>query len=251
MSYPILEYDDDQSAIIEPHKIITPPENMPQHAVMCFFQQAIKSVCADSPVIHTLGSEIGPNPVYLAEFDGKPVAVTHAGLGAPLAGAFLDELIALGAKKIVACGGAGVLDKTLEVGRVIIPTVAVRDEGMSYHYLPPGREVHQDERAVSAIHTTLDAHNIPHIDGKTWTTDAIYRETRGKVTRRKAEGCITVEMEAAAFFAVAQFRKAIFGQMLYAGDNLDSDEWDSREWIQRADVREKLLWLSMEAVLRI
>ena len=75
---------------------------------------------------------------------------------------------------------------------------------------------------------TLEAHHVPYVPGKTWTTDALYRETRGKVERRVAEGCLTVEMEAAAFFAVAAFRGVTFGQLLYAGDDLSGDAWDQR-----------------------
>ena len=66
---------------------------------------------------------------------------------------------------------------------------------------------------------------------------------------RKAEGCVTVEMEAAAFFAVARFRGVSFGQLLYGGDDVSSDEWDSRHWEKQTSVREKLFWLSAEACL--
>jgi uridine phosphorylase len=89
------------------------------------------------------------------------------------------------------------------------------------------------------------------VTGKTWTTDAIYRETRDKVARRVAEGCLTVEMEAAAFFAVARFRGVSFGQMLYAGDDLSGDAWDARGWPRHETGRDLLLRLAAEAVLRI
>ena len=114
------------------------------------------------------------------------------------------------------------------MGHVIVATAAVRDEGTSYHYLPASREVAPTDDAVAAIVATLERHEIPFVTGKTWTTDALYRETRGKVARRAAEGCLTVEMEAAAFFAVARFRGVSFGQMLYAGDDLSGDAWDDR-----------------------
>lgn len=71
---------------------------------------------------------------------------------------------------------------------------------------------------------------MPFVAGKVWTTDAIYRETRQKVDRRRAEGCVVVEMEAAAFFAVARFRGIRFAQLLYGGDDLSGSEWDSRGW---------------------
>lgn len=113
----------------------------------------------------------------------------------------------------------------------------------------PGARSSQSRRAVDAIVATLERHHVPHVTGKTWTTDGLYRETRLKTESRVAEGCLTVEMEAAAFFAVARFRGVTFGQLLYAGDDLSGDEWDSRSWDSHASGRELLFRLSAEACL--
>jgi uridine phosphorylase len=137
------------------------------------------------------------------------------------------------------------------MGHVIVPTAAIRDEGTSYHYLPPGREVEADAVSVAAIVATLERHKVPFVMGKTWTTDALYRETRIKVEQRVAEGCLAVEMEAAACFAVASFRGVPFGQLLYAGDDLSGEQWDNRDWIGHASGREKLFWLAAESVLAL
>jgi uridine phosphorylase len=145
-----------------------------------------------------------------------------------------------GCRKFIACGGAGVLDGDIADGHIIVPTTAIRDEGTSYHYLPPCREVGANKEAVAAIEKVLQAHRCEYILSKTWTTDAIYRETAAKVLHRKAEGCTTVEMEAAAFFAVAQFRSVQFGQLLYGGDDVSRSEWDSRHWDSHTSVRKKL-----------
>ena len=131
----------------------------------------------------------------------------------------------------------------------MVPTAAIRDEGTSYHYLPPGREVAPTRQAVDAIVQTLERHHVPHVTGRTWTTDALYRETHAKVESRVAEGCLTVEMEAAAFFAVAAFRGVSFGQLLYAGDDLSGDTWDHRGWDDHASGRELLFRLAAEACL--
>jgi uridine phosphorylase len=160
-------------------------------------------------------------------------------------------LIARGCRTFVACGGAGVLVPDVALGHVIVPISAIRDEGTSYHYLPPGREVEPTARAVDAIVATLEHHHVPYVTGKTWTTDGLYRETRGKLERRVAEGCLTVEMEAAAFFAVAAFRGVTFGQLLYAGDDLSGDAWDNRGWDSHASGRELLFRIAAEACLSI
>jgi uridine phosphorylase len=86
---------------------------------------------------------------------------------------------------------------------------------------------------------------VNHTVGKTWTTDAIYRETPDRIARRRAEGCVTVEMEAAAFFAVARFRGVTFAQLLYAGDDVSGETWEHRRW-QRSPSRQLTFELALE-----
>ncbi len=252
-AYPILEHDPAQRAMIEPTGYIQPVAGIPETCVLCFFQNAINTACGEGrgEIIHHLGSEVGTNPVYRLAVNGQSLVVVHPGVGAPMAGAFLEEMIALGCRKFVACGGAGVLVPEMAVGHVVIPISAVRDEGTSYHYLPPAREVEPDAAGVAVIESVLQQHHVPYIKGKTWTTDAIYRETPAKVQLRREEGCITVEMEAAAFFAVAQFRGVQFAQILYSGDDLSAEAWDLRDWHQQVSIREKLFWLAAEAALQL
>ncbi|HEY7666599.1 MAG TPA: nucleoside phosphorylase [Actinomycetota bacterium] len=249
---PILEFDPAPTAVIEPSERIEPIE-VPAHAVLCFFQDVIETVVAErgGRLIHEIVSEIGPNPIYEIELEGRRLAVVHPGVGAPLAAGSLEELIALGCRAFVACGGAGVLVPELALGHAIVPERAIRDEGTSYHYLPPGRAVEPTRQAVEAIVATLRAHDVPYVTGATWTTDGLYRETKAKVERRVAEGCLTVEMEAAAFFAVAAFRGVAFGQVLYAGDDLSGDAWDPRGWNDHATSRELLFRIAAEACLRL
>ncbi len=249
---PILEFDPAPTAVIEPSEMIEPID-VPTHAVLCFFQDVIEQVVAEheSRVVDHVESEIGRNPIYELEIEGRRLALVHPGVGAPLAAGFLEEMIARGCRTFVACGGAGVLVPDVALGHVVVPTSAIRDEGTSYHYLPAAREVEPTRQTVDAIVATLERHHVPFVTGKTWTTDGLYRETRGKVDRRVAEGCLTVEMEAAAFFAVAAFRGVSFGHLLYAGDDLSGDAWDPRDWNDHASGRELLFRLAAEACLRM
>lgn len=249
---PILEFDSTREAVIEP-SVVTRRRDVPQSAVLCFFQDVIERVVRehDGRELMRLRSEIGDNPIYEIRLGDHRLAIVHPGVGAPLAAGFLEELIALGCRSFVAAGGAGVLVPELALGHVIVPTSAVRDEGTSYHYLPPSREVAANADAVASIVATLERHGVPFATGKTWTTDALYRETRPKVARRVAEGCITVEMEAAACFAVAAFRGVRLGQLLYAGDDLSGDMWDGRAWVGHASGRKQLFWLAAESVINL
>jgi uridine phosphorylase len=250
--YPILEFDPSREAIIEPTRLVR-PKDVPECCVLCFFQEVISSLVEKglARVVDTRRSEIGAHQVYAMEFEGQHLTVFHPGIGAPLAAGLLEEMIALGCRKFVACGGAGVLKREIVVGHVVLPTAAVRDEGTSYHYLPAGREVEPSPAALDALRAVLQKHGVQYIEGKTWTTDALYRETPAKVRRRRDEGCLTVEMEAAAFFAVAAFRSVSFGQLLYGGDDVSGEAWDSRDWLSRLSIREALFTLAAEACLAI
>jgi uridine phosphorylase len=250
--YPILEFDLNTDALINPSHSHSPIE-IAEHCVPCFFTDVIDKLVSDgrATMIAEMVAESGVTPVYEVDFDGCKVALFNPGLGGPSAAKNLEKVIALGCSKFVACGGAGVLDRDIPLGRILVPQSAVRDEGTSYHYMPPSREAEANPVAVQAIENVLKAHAIPYVVSKTWTTDAFYRSTPEKIRLRKSEGCLTVEMECAAFFAVAQFRGVLFGQLLYGGDDLGSDKWDSREWTKQASTREKLFWLAAQSCLAI
>jgi len=252
LDYPILEFDPTRPALIEPEQQIEPMD-IAEHGVLCFFQEVIANLveAGQARLVWSRRWEDGPHPVYELTVAGKRLALAHPGVGAAMAAGLLEELIACGVRKLIACGGAGVLDREIAVGHLIVPTAAVRDEGTSYHYLPPGREVSASPAGVAALIATLQRHQVPYQPGKTWTTDAPYRETPGKIARRRAEGCLTVEMEAAAFFAVAQFRGVTFAQILYGGDDVSGEVWDNRRWVDRPSIRERLFWLAVEACLSL
>jgi uridine phosphorylase len=251
---PILEFDEDRSAILMPDPFRFAKNGpIPNRAVLCFFQDVLQELLDTGELVRLgdLRSEIGLHPVYSYNKYGKPVTVFHPGVGAPLAAAFLEELIAVGVTKYIVCGGCGVINQEIEAGHPVILTSAVRDEGTSYHYLAPSREVKPHPKAVAALEKTFKESGLEYRLGKTWTTDAIYRETKGRRKNRVEEGCDVVEMEAAAFFAVAQFREIVLGQVVYGGDLVIPEGWDGREWHKRIDDRRLLFNLSVKAALEL
>lgn len=251
-SAPILEFDPDRTGILMPNpQQVGVGVHVPNRAVLCFFQDVLDAMLEKgelTPLGH-LRSEMGKHPLYAYTVNGSRIAVFHPGIGGPLAAAFLEELIACGITKFIACGGCGVLNRQIEAGHPMIITAAVRDEGTSYHYLPPAREVEPSGKAVRVLQTTLQEAGLEHRLVKSWTTDAIYRETPARRKQRVAEGCDVVEMEAATFFAVAQFREVTLGQLVYGGDLVVPDGWDGREWHKRGDDRRLMFDLAARAVL--
>lgn len=250
--YPILEFDPVREAMVEPSRLIR-PRDVPEHCVICFFKEVLDKVIADLQARLVVDDrwEDGPHPIYEITYLGRRLAFYHPGVGGPIAAGLLEEAIAYGCKKFIVCGGCGVLDKGIAVGHLVVLSGAVRDEGVSYHYLPPGREVQANPAGVNVLTATLEQRGIPYRVGKTWTIDAPYRETTNKINARRQEGCLTVEMEAASLMAVAQFRGVPLGQVLYGGDDLSGSEWDKRGWQSRRVVREALFWLAAQACLAL
>jgi uridine phosphorylase len=251
--YPILQFDSDSQAIINPSGSEKLAEHMPERAVLCFFYDVIQKQ-VEAGRLHKIGqlmSEMGPNFVYKMTYEDTEIAVMQPGVGAPLAAGFMEELIASGAKKMIAVGGCGVLHPHTDVGHAFVIESAVRDEGTSYQYVPAGEDVFASPVATNAIKETLEHHQVPYKAVKSWTTDAIYRETIKRRDARIAQGCDVVEMEASAFFAVAKHRNVTFGQLVYGGDLVVPEGWDYRDWNDRKDDRMNMFHLAVEACSRL
>lgn len=243
---PILEFDPDPVGIFDPDGP-TPDGAVPTYAVACHFVDLVHLAHQQAEVVMPLPSGL---PLLRIRHRDHWAGLFYPGQGAPLAAASLERVIAAGCTSIVACGDAGTLSGR-SLGDLIIVGTALRDEGTSYHYLPPGREVAVAERDLTELVEAARAAEWDHTVGKTWTTDGLFRETRGKIERRRDEGCLVVEMEAAALIAVATFRRVRFGQYLYVGDDVGGEEWNERGRLQASTVRQRLLDLSLDAAARL
>ena len=248
---PILEFDDERDALIRARSEREEP--LPERCVIAFFGNEVRERAAREgwPLLQMMRSEVVDLPIYGCEVEGEAVCVAIPFCGGPGAAVTLEELRAMGCRKFIACGGAGSLVPGQKLGALMLPTAAVRDEGTSYHYLPPAREVACGEAALRAAREGLRAMGVPFVEGKTWTSDAIYRETPERIALRREEGCLTVEMEAAALFAVSAFYDLTLAQILYAGDDVSGEEWDERGWNRQRSVRENLLDLSLRLARRL
>ncbi|MDR3208416.1 MAG: nucleoside phosphorylase [Rickettsiales bacterium] len=230
--FPILEFDQGRDAVIDPRKIIRKIRGMPEYCVLCFFDEAIKKLVKKYPheTVSYFKSDGGiKKPIYKVKVGNKNVCLTAALLGGPFAVGQIEEISAMGCKKFLAVGSCGVIDKEHQYGKLIIPAVAVRDEGASYHYVKPSREISMSGRIVESIEKYFIKNKLPYIKGKTWTTDALYRETKDKIALRKSDGCVSVDMECASYLAAARYNNVSFGQILYAADCIGGAEWNDRK----------------------
>lgn len=246
--YPILEFDGVSENYVPIKKNIT-NSILPECCVLAFFGDAVKELVAQQncEVIGELKLETFVLPIYAIRGEnGKTVALLHAFGSGPYAAGQLEKLIAMGCKKFIVCGGCGALLPDMRCGDLLIPTSAVRDEGTSYHYVAPAREIQMRADVKTKVCQFLDERNMPYKCVKTWTTDAMYRETVDMIALRRQEGCGVVEMECASFYAVAQYKQVPLGVLLYAGDDLSNKTWDSREWKNAKNIRLYLLKLAVE-----
>ena len=224
------EFDETLTSTFDPYEVENVIEGFPKVGVSCFskklFDQLVERFHGEQIGLNSNGN--GKLPIYKINYEGTELALFMSRVGAPSCIVQYEELFAMGLEKAVVFGTCGVLDKNIEDLAIIIPNMAIRDEGTSYHYMKASRDIVVNPKYKDEFTKLLEKHNYSYVIGKTWTTDAPYRETRKKVEDRKKAGCICVEMECSALAAVAKFRKKEVFQFFYAADNLDSAKWDKR-----------------------
>ena len=169
-----------------------------------------------------------PYPEWLHLLDrsgGKVGVLAFFGIGAPAMAAAVETLAALGVRRFINLGSAGGLQTGDQVGQLVVCEGAVRDEGVSHHYLPPARLARPARQLTQAIATQLAETGHAYTRGLTWTIDAPYRETAEELRHYRDDGVRTVEMEAAALFAVAEHRGFEAAAAFVLSDVLTDAEW--------------------------
>lgn len=197
----------------------------PQGAVICLERGLPEQMRRQVRVRH-VGRLLGDLYSVRSRRD-RIVVLANFGLGAPSVAAQAEELIAMGAQRLVSVALSGGIQPDLGPGDVVVVDAAIRDEGTSHHYLPPGRDVAADPQLVAALAASLNA-QAPGVrvrTGTTWSTDAPYRETSDEVVAHQATGVLTVDMEMAALLAVAQYRGVAAAGVLVVGDSLAGGTW--------------------------
>ncbi len=246
---PILEFDTEQKAVIMPghHS----DYNFPQKAVMLFMETEIDNFVTanECEIVGKFVSVTKEFYVYRTKINNRDIVFVQAPLGGAGAVQIMEQLIAGGVEEIIAAGCCGALVEDTE-GSFFVPTAALRQEGTSYHYLPPSREIELDSAPIKAICKVLENAELSYKTCKTWTTDGFYRETKEMVQYRKSEGYSVVEMECASMAACAKMRGIIFGQVLFTADSLANvDAYNIRNWGN--DSFSAAMRIAMEAITKL
>mgnify|MGYP000010725885 FL=1 len=220
-----------EPALFTPFDTTKKIEDFPEICVSTFSENIIQKFASLKSVekIAELYTANGALPVYKTYYKNQDIAFYLSRVGAPACVAGFEEVVAMGAKKFVMFGSCGVLDDEKVKDNMIIPVSAVRDEGTSYHYIAPSEEIKASEHSIRILQNVLEFCGYFYVKGKTWTSDAIYRETIPAIEERRQEGCLAVEMECASMLAVSQYRQVPFIQFLYGADSLSSEKWEIRD----------------------
>ena len=219
-------FDNTSEAIISPKSIFGEQKRICDLASGTFSREIFPAMLEKYP--HEQMAEIraanGIKPIYLLTVEGMKVVFYLSEIGSAMAATDVIEINwKTGAERFILFGSAGALDREATAGKYVLPTEAYRDEGMSYHYAPPADYI--TVRNADFIADVFREKGFPYVKGRVWTTDAIYRETREQVRKRKAEGCIAVEMELAGVQAVCDYHGFELYNFLATGDVVDQPDY--------------------------
>lgn len=169
--------------------------------------------------------------LFTFETGGRRVGVIGNAVGAPFAVLLAEQLFVSGCTLLISITSAGGISTDLEPPCLVLIDKALRDEGTSYHYLPPAAFAKLSPVLLSSLNGVFAASSLSVVQGAAWTTDAPYRETAAAITAARARGVVAVEMEAAALYAFAEARdKAVIcfahitNQMARDGDDFEKGE---------------------------
>ncbi len=230
MSYPNFPHKQSAPAVLTPEQLLAHrrrrgrfPREAPPRTVILTFQPSLLGYAAKRGRGKKLGGFLGE--LYLLRRSGGRLGVAgNFGVGGPVVGVLVSELAAWGVGRFVIIGLAGGLQPDLPPGSLVLAERAIRDDGVSHHYLPPGREVAPPGPLTAHLAQGL-AKTLPLRVGVTWSIAAPYRETLPEVLRYQEEGVLTVEMEAAALFGVAQALGVEAGALFSVSDSLAGGVW--------------------------
>ena len=195
----------------------------PQGMVLCLYNGLMKRLAWRHPSRHITSFQCD---LHLLKRTGNRVGVAgNFGMGAPAMTALAEQMIAWGSRRLINLSLAGGLQSGLEPGSIVLCNSAMRDEGTSYHYLPPARQVAASPRLVASISGALERSDMPYSVGTTWSTDAAYRETQPEADYFRSLGIKTVDMESAGLFAVGQVRAVETASVFVVGDQLTDVRW--------------------------
>lgn len=224
LTSPLLDpLDQGETGVITPKHVLEHAE-LPDHidtAIIFFRETLSEGVLRKCEPLYDFVAAASVLTQYV--YDNR-IMIARSPLGGPSAGGLIEELVAFGVKRIIACGSSGLIG-AVDPSHFLIVKQAIRDEGLSHHYLAPSLYVETDRALSATLEKELKSRGLKYEEGTVWTTDAFFRETPSRVERRKDQGALAVEMECASMAAVCKYHSIPFAQVLYFSDILAQNAW--------------------------
>ena len=145
--------------------------------------------------------------LYRFALGERQLGIVGNAVGASFAVLLAEELFVCGCELLVSVTSAGQISPVADPPYFVLIEKALRDEGTSYHYLPPAMYSHILPELLPLLDQVAASNAARLYRGATWTTDAPFRETASAIERCRELSILGVEMEAAALYAFAQARR--------------------------------------------
>jgi purine-nucleoside phosphorylase len=197
-----------------------PKFKVPKAVMICYDNDLFDLLIKKKRIVYT-----GYHNLYYTKESKDIGIVGRFGVGAPSSVLVLEELIALGIKNFVSFGTCGTLQKNINIGDFILCDKAIRDEGVSHHYLKSSKYAYSSKKQFLKAKKVLDKLDLTYHIGASWTIDTPYRETVEELKRYQKENVLCVEMEASALYAVAEYRKVDLICIFTISDSLAELIW--------------------------
>ena len=209
---PLLEHESSETPVFTAANLLEaarirkglPKVAVPAGCLLNFDGELVQYLTATGRAIEETGWPCFHTRLFRWRAGNAEYGVIGGTIGAPFAVLVAEELFATGCKALISISSAGLIAENLAPPFFLLIERALRDEGTSHHYLPPGRFAAPDPGLVSFVERRLADFPATVRKGASWTTDAPFRETERLIASRRSEGIVSVEMEAAALLAMGE-----------------------------------------------
>lgn len=250
MAYPNFRNKQSRKPFVTPRDYLayartrgTVPRGRPPEGLIIAYHRTLMRYVLEHHRTRTVKGFFG-EMFLLTETGNRVALIGNFGIGAPAAVIHLEEFIEWGVPRFISVGTAGGLQESLRIGDLVLCERAIRDEGCSHHYLKPSKYAYASPQLTERTREALRSRGLKFTSGTSWSIDAPYRETIAEVRRYRRDGVLAVDMEAAALFAVAAFRRVQVASLFSISDSLVSPPWKPKFHLRRNQA-------ALEAIYRV
>jgi uridine phosphorylase len=145
--------------------------------------------------------------LFSFQLGSHKIGIVPCIVGSSYAVLVAEQLFVSGCQLLISVTSAGIISIPDNQKQFALITSAVRDEGTSYHYLPPEKPSELNKLLLQRLRFNNENIGLPYFEATSWTTDAPFRETASSISEMKKQSITCVEMEAAALYALAEVKQ--------------------------------------------